>query len=124
MDLSSLYTFSHQMIAKNLIGFILIKIDFYGILSCIHCIIFKKYMKVITEKGKNLIWSTFPRNYDKAYNRLFESYLNIPNCQNIPNLNEWTQTFVELFKHELGSSFAKSSSYLKELNKATLRQFK
>jgi checkpoint serine/threonine-protein kinase len=99
------------------------QIDFYGILSCIHCIIFKKYMNVFNENERNKIAASFPRKYDKIFSKLFDTYLNIPDCQHIPDLeSDWIQSYVALFKNELGNSFCKSSGYLKELSKSYLRK--
>lgn len=98
------------------------QVDFYGMLSCIHCIIFKKYLKVVNVKDRNAINTSFPRNYDKIFTRMFDTLLNIPDCQSIPDVHkDWIPHFVNLFKMELGTSFAKFSKYLRELNQDTLR---
>lgn len=98
------------------------QVDFYGILSCIHCIIFKKYFNVVNEKNRNRLNATFPRNYDKIFARMFDCFLNIPDCQHIPEIaDEWIPKFVMLFKMELGASFAKFNKYLKDLNREPLR---
>ena len=94
------------------------QIDYFGILSSIHCIIFKKYMNTYSENGKNKISSSIPRNFDKLFSSLFETYLNIPSCNEIPDLQtEFINKFVNLFKYELGTSFSKSKNYLADLNK-------
>ncbi len=96
--------------------------DFYGILSCIHCVIFKKYLNVHYAKERNSMTSSFPRNYDKVYARMFDAFLNIPDCQSIPDVEkDWIPEFVNLFKMELGTSFYKYAKYLKELNSAPLK---
>jgi checkpoint serine/threonine-protein kinase len=95
------------------------QIDYYGILSSIHCVIFKKYMKTFSEGGRNKITNNIPRQYDKVFAELFDTYLNIPSCTEIPDLQtEWITKFVGLFKAELGSSFSKYKKYLKDLNEA------
>jgi hypothetical protein len=54
---------------------------------------------------------------------MFETFLNIPDCQNIPDVQiDWIPQFVSLFKTELGASFSKSSKYLKDLNAQPLRE--
>lgn len=99
------------------------QVDFYGILSCIHCLVFKKYLNVMQSKGHNIITTSFPRHYDKVYAKMFDTFLNIPDCQNIPDVqSDWIPQFVGLFKSELGASFCKFTKYLKELNAAPLRQ--
>ena len=94
------------------------QIDYFGILSSIHCIIFKKYMNTYSENGKNKISCSIPRNFDKLFSSLFDTYLNIPSCNEIPDLQtEFINKFVNLFKYELGTSFSKSKNYLADLNK-------
>lgn len=101
-----------------------LKIDYFGILSSIHCIIFKKYIKFFTEKDRNRMSLSLPRSYDKIYSNLFDSFLNIPSCKEIPNLEiDWIPEFVRLFKKDLGSSFMKSSKYLSAMN-AHFERFK
>jgi hypothetical protein len=95
-------------------------IDYFGMLSSIHCIIFKKYMQTYSSAdGLNKISQSMPRNYDKLFDNLFETFLNIPSTKrsDMPNMRQdWIEKFVGLFKKELASSFFKSSKYLKELN--------
>ena len=95
------------------------KIDFFGILYSIHCIIFKKYMNIFPEKetGKFKMTSSFPRSYDKLFQRLFDAYLNVSSSKTAPNLEEdFIREFVILFKNELSTSFGKYKQYLIELN--------
>jgi hypothetical protein len=74
---------------------------------------------VFVENGRNKITGSMPRSYDKLFAQLFDTFLNIPSCQEMPNLeSEWIRAFVVLFKNELGSSFSKSKKYLQELNAA------
>jgi checkpoint serine/threonine-protein kinase len=93
------------------------QIDYYGIISSIHCIIFKKYMSTYTENNRNKITQSIPRQFDKLYTKLFDTFLNIPSCHELPNLEEdFIRHFVILFKTELGASFSKSKKYLADLN--------
>lgn len=82
-------------------------------------------MNVYTENDKYKITSSFPRTYDRLFNELFDTYLNIPSCREIPNLrNDWIDKLIVIFKKELGASFCKYLKYLKDLNNATLADFK
>jgi checkpoint serine/threonine-protein kinase len=93
------------------------QIDFYGIISSIHCIVFKKYMNTFNEQGKNKITQSIPRQFDKLYGKLFETFLNIPSCHELPDLeHDFIRHFVVLFKTELGATFSKSKKYLADLN--------
>ena len=76
-------------------------------------------MNLFTEKetGRFKMTTSFPRSFDKLFNRLFDTYLNIPSCQTIPNLEkEFINEFVKLFKGELAASFGKYKQYLLDLN--------
>ncbi len=95
------------------------QIDYYGILSSIHCIIFKKYMKTYNENGRNKTTNVMPRSFDKIFSNLFDTFLNIPSCDEMPDLQkDWISQFVVLFKTELGASFSKHKKYLQELNES------
>ena len=69
------------------------QIDFFGVMSSIHCIIFKKYMntyKCKEDSGRNRITNTMPRTFDKLFADFFDTFLNIPSCQELPSLEkEW-----------------------------------
>ena len=61
--------------------------------------------------------SSFPRSYDKVFEKFFNTFLNIESCQTMPDLeNEWIPQFVQLFRSELAANFSKSEKYLKDLN--------
>ena len=93
------------------------KIDYYGVLYSIHCLVFKKYMNLFNVNGKYKMTSAFPRSYDGIFSRLFETYLNLPSSQKLPNLEkEYIDELVPLFRNELASSFSKSKQYLNNLH--------
>ena len=93
------------------------QIDYYGVLSSIHCIIHRKYMTTYNVGGRFRTNGSMPRTYDSAFAEFFDTYLNIPSCKEIPSLQrDWISRFVVLFKNELGSSFIKSKKYLHDLN--------
>lgn len=85
-------------------------------LSSIHCIIFKKYLKPLEENNRFRTTSSFPRNYDRIFSTFFDTYLNIPSCKSMPDLEtEWIPKFVGLFRNEM-VNFTKSEKYLNDLN--------
>lgn len=93
------------------------QVDYYGILTCLHCVIFKSFMNVYNENGRCRMSKSVPRSYDKLFTQMFDSFLNIPSCHELPDLQtEWINQFVVLFRNELAESFNKSKEYLKKLN--------
>ncbi|CAF0717314.1 unnamed protein product [Brachionus calyciflorus] len=92
------------------------QVDFYGILCSIHCVIFKKYMKTYKEKDRNRIVGSFPRGYDKLFETLFDTYLNVPSCNEFPDIDKnFIENFKRLFLAELGQNFMKSKQYITDL---------
>jgi checkpoint serine/threonine-protein kinase len=95
------------------------QVDYYGMLSSIYCVIFRKYMQTYLEGGRFKINSSMPRSYDDIFTQLFDTFLNLPSCEQVPQLQtEWIDKFLVLFKKELAASFLKSRDYLKDLNEA------
>ena len=73
-------------------------------------------MNTYEEAGRFKMSSSFPRSYDKVFNRFFDVFMNVPSCKEMPDLeNEWIPQFVSLFKTEI-TNFPKSQKYLKDLN--------
>ncbi|RNA43421.1 mitotic checkpoint serine threonine- kinase BUB1 [Brachionus plicatilis] len=92
------------------------QVDFYGILCSIHCVVFKKYMKTYKEKDRNRFVGSFPRGYDKMFDRLFDTYLNVPSCNEFPDIDsKFIENLKKLFMSELTQSFTKSKKYLTAL---------
>lgn len=92
------------------------QVDFYGILCSIHCVVFKKYMKTYKEKERNRFVGSFPRGYDKLFEKLFDTYLNVPSCNEFPDIDSnFIEHFKKLFLSELAQSFGKSKQYLAAL---------
>jgi hypothetical protein len=86
-------------------------------MSCIYSIIFKKYMNTFEQDGQFKLTEKLPRSYDRLYTRFFDTFLNIPSCNQLPDLElEWIPSFVDLFRKEI-ANYPKSSKYLKELSK-------
>lgn len=74
-------------------------------------------MNLFSEGNRNKMTSSFDRKYDPIFNELFDTFLNIPSCQEVPNIqNDWIDRFLVLFKKELAANFGKSKDYLKKLN--------
>lgn len=89
------------------------QVDFYGILCSIHCVVFKKYMKTYKERERNRFAGSFPRGYDKLFDKLFDTYLNVPSCNEFPDIDSnFIDNFKKLFLSELTQSFGKSKQYL------------
>ena len=84
-------------------------------LSCIYTLIFKKYMSTYELDGEFRLTEKMPRSYDPVFTKFFETFLNIPSCGHLPDLEvEWLPVFVDLFRKEI-VNYSKSSKYLKDL---------
>ena len=74
-------------------------------------------MKTFVESDRFKITASIPRQFDKLFTKLFDTFLNIPSCNELPNLEEdFINNFVELFKAEFVRSFAKHKKYLSDIN--------
>ena len=94
------------------------KIDFYGILNTIYCIIFKEYMNLFVDNQRYKISYSFPRNYNFLYKLLFDTYLNLESSKKMPNLEEeFINNFFPIFTNELATSFSRSKKYWNCLDK-------
>ena len=88
-------------------------------LTCLHCIIFKKYINTRQESEDRFrINDKLPRGFDDVFQKFFDTFLNIPSCKTMPDLEkQWIPEFVNLFRTEFALNFSKSEKYLNELNK-------
>ncbi|GFR21453.1 hypothetical protein TNCT_393361 [Trichonephila clavata] len=76
------------------------QIDWYGLLSCIHVLLFSEYMKVKQNPdGKWTIEKKFKRYWDqKLWVPLFDELLNIPSCYQEPNIAKYTHLIESKLK--------------------------
>ena len=88
-------------------------------LTCLHFIIFKKYINTHQESEDRFrISDKLPRGFDSVFQKIFDTFLNIPSCKTMPDLEkDWILEFLSLFHTELALNFSKSENYLKDLNK-------
>lgn len=75
--------------------------DLYGICGVVHTMLFNKYMEVEqrtdSSTGKN-IWTIkekFKRYHSKLWQEFFEVFLNIPDCDTMPNLKKFQEKFED-----------------------------
>lgn len=75
-------------------------------------------MRTFKELERNKIANSIPRCYDKVFARLFDTYLNLTSCKEIPDLQaEFIKNLENLFRSELSiTAFEKSKKYLNALN--------
>lgn len=74
-------------------------------------------MNTYQENGRNKISSSIPRSYDRVFAKMFDTFLNIPSSDHLPDLkNEFIGSLVVLFKNEIAQSFSKHKPYLQALN--------
>lgn len=67
------------------------QLDWYGVLSCIHTMLFSEYMAVRKENGRWEIGKKFKRYwYTSLWEPLFNDLLNIPECYKEPDIKLYT----------------------------------
>lgn len=94
------------------------KNDYFGIFDSIHSVIFKTYMTLYREKGQYKLTNSIPRNFDRLYTLLFDTYLNWDYSKTRPNLGEdYISKFASIFENKIHSSINISKQYLANLNK-------
>ncbi|GFS84610.1 hypothetical protein NPIL_179761 [Nephila pilipes] len=78
----------------------LFQIDWYGLLNCIHVLLFSEYMKVKQNPdGKWVIEKKFKRYWDQIlWTSLFDELLNIPSCYQEPNITKFTSLIESRLK--------------------------
>ena len=79
-------------------------------LTCLHFIIFKKYINTHQESEDRFrISDKLPRGFDSVFQKFFDTILNIPSCKTMPDLEkDWIPVFLSLFRTELALNFSKS----------------
>jgi hypothetical protein len=75
--------------------------DLYGIAAVVHTMLFNKYMDVeqktdqTTNKTSWVIKEKYKRYHSKLWAEFFEAMLNIPDCDNLPNLKYFQEKFED-----------------------------
>ncbi|KAI8479919.1 protein kinase [Branchiostoma belcheri] len=75
--------------------------DLYAVLSTIHCMLFGEYMKAYYEGGKWKITQTPSRSHHPIWKRFFDTFLNIPSCEELPSLTYWISEFQQCWKNKM-----------------------
>ncbi|KAK6171390.1 hypothetical protein SNE40_019589 [Patella caerulea] len=76
--------------------------DIFGMVGTIHVLIFGKYMNVYQSKGKWHIANSFVRKWNQPlWKELFHTLLNIPSCDELPNLSALRTSFEDYFMSDL-----------------------
>ena len=73
-------------------------------------------METHNVRNENKIYKKFPRNLP-VFDLLFKTFLNIPSCEVMPNLDEFINKIKELLEYELKTSFYKDKQYLIDLQR-------
>ncbi|KAL3877363.1 hypothetical protein ACJMK2_035085, partial [Sinanodonta woodiana] len=86
--------------------------DLFGLAGSIHVLIFGQYMSVYQSQGSWLITHSLPRSWNKAlWQKLFHTLLNVPSCDEIPDLAvlrcEFEQYFIANLLHKYNSQCRK-----------------
>lgn len=76
--------------------------DLFGLVGTVHVLLFKKYMQIYQSHGEWKITSSFMRSWNvPLWKKLFHSCLNIPDCNQIPDISEIRREFEEYFVKDL-----------------------
>ncbi|KAK3610716.1 hypothetical protein CHS0354_028109 [Potamilus streckersoni] len=72
--------------------------DLFGLAGSIHVLIFGQYMSVYQSQGTWLMTHSLPRSWNRPlWQKLFHTLLNIPSCDEIPDLAVLRREFEEYF---------------------------
>ncbi|CAH1261665.1 BUB1B [Branchiostoma lanceolatum] len=74
--------------------------DLYAIVSTVHCMLFGEYMKAYYEGGRWKITQTPRRTHDPVWRRFFDTFLNIPSCDELPSLSYWISEFHQCWEEK------------------------
>ncbi|XP_064623376.1 uncharacterized protein LOC135485367 [Lineus longissimus] len=94
--------------------------DFFGIVGTIHVLTFSNYMKVILSKDGSEKWihsSRFRRSWKAVdlWTELNDSFLNIPNCDSLPDVRDIRMRFERYFKEHLIRNFIEKEARMVEV---------
>ncbi|KAL5019395.1 hypothetical protein ScPMuIL_005117 [Solemya velum] len=76
--------------------------DLFSLLGTVHVLACNQYMNIYCSNNRWTITKTFPRKWNvDLWKDLFNSLLNIPNCEEIPDLAQIRQKFEDYFIQNL-----------------------
>ncbi|XP_063445056.1 mitotic checkpoint serine/threonine-protein kinase BUB1-like [Mytilus trossulus] len=76
--------------------------DLFGLVGTIHVLVFRKYMQVYQSYGEWKITSSLVRSWNvPLWKKLFHECLNIPSCEEIPDISVIRKEFEEYFCNNL-----------------------
>ncbi|KJH48416.1 hypothetical protein DICVIV_05461 [Dictyocaulus viviparus] len=80
--------------------------DYFGFVGTLHVVIFNKYAEVINRDGTNKLQSTIKRRLliRPLLERIFEDFLNIPDCDHLPNWDGTIKAMETLFSESFVAS--------------------
>jgi len=69
--------------------------DLYGVCGVMHCMLHGSYMEVVDDEGRYRPKESFKRYWqaDDLWKPLFDELLNVPGCEEIPDLSKHRQRF-------------------------------
>lgn len=71
--------------------------DLFGLAGTSHVMLFGKYMQVEKKIVNWNVTTRFPRYFNKIlWDQFFTTLLNVPDCNNMPNLQELKDQFLEV----------------------------
>ncbi|XP_056006228.1 mitotic checkpoint serine/threonine-protein kinase BUB1-like isoform X2 [Ostrea edulis] len=90
--------------------------DHFGLAGTLHVLLFGQYMKVYQEKGEWRITQSVSRTFNQPlWRKIFHTLLNIPSCEELPDLSVLRRECEEYF---ISTLLAK---YNKQINKVNIK---
>jgi len=78
--------------------------DLFGMIYSVHVLVFLHYMNVCENSespGQMTIKAKFSKRVHVIWQEFFHTFLNIPDCKQLPNLSEWSDRFQKLLSQEI-----------------------
>ena len=91
------------------------KHDLFGMVYSIHVLVFLSYMSVCEDEqrhdGTMMTKAKFTKRIHEIWKEFFYEFLNIPDCQNLPNLSAWADRLELLLFEEAKRLKTKDTEY-------------
>lgn len=114
MDISGKEAFSSSFKLTSILTheFVSFQIDYFGIVNTAYVILFGNYMNVIKNKEDKYFPSgSFKRWWDiPLWTEFFTAFMNIPSCNELPDLKMWRQRFETTFCEKKLKNFSSITS--------------
>ncbi|KAK7113817.1 hypothetical protein V1264_013030 [Littorina saxatilis] len=87
-------------------GDLCVQTDLFGLVGTLHVLVFGQYMKVYCSQGQWHMTSSFQRKWKvELWKKLFHQLLNVPDCDQQPDLGALRREFEDHFITNLAPNF-------------------